>query len=87
LREKGIGEQVINAAIRQIFIGSALQFPYVEPDYFHELVYQRNPELKELNEGILKWFIDSATKTQRKKMKFLVLRHADPLQEQLNPEA
>jgi pyrroline-5-carboxylate reductase len=64
LREKGIGEKVINAAIRQIFIGSALQFPYAEPDYFHELVYQRNPGLKELNEGILKMFKNSATKTR-----------------------
>ncbi len=69
LREKGIGEKVINAAIRQIFIGSALQFPYAEPDYFHELVYQRNPGLKELNEGILKMFKNSATKTQRHKEK------------------
>jgi len=59
LREKGMGELVINAAVRQIFIGSALQFPFAESDYFLELVYQRNPGLRELNEGILKWFNES----------------------------
>ena len=56
LRKRGLKDQVIHAAIRQVFIGTALQFPYAEPDYFHELVYQRNPGLKELNENILKNF-------------------------------
>jgi pyrroline-5-carboxylate reductase len=51
-----IDTQIINAAIRQLFIGTARQFPYPSPDYFHNLVYQRNPGLKELNDEILKIF-------------------------------
>jgi hypothetical protein len=49
-----ISYSVIEAAVKQILTGTAGQFPYEEHDYFHDLVNQRNPGLKELNSEILK---------------------------------
>jgi len=54
LRSMDISYPVIEAAVKQILTGTASQFPYEEHDYFHDLVYQRNPGLKELNSEILK---------------------------------
>jgi hypothetical protein len=54
LNNLGLDRQVIHAAIQQGSIGSARQFPYAKPDYFHEWVYSRNPGLKEMNENLLK---------------------------------
>jgi hypothetical protein len=56
LRTMDIKHEIIKAAINQIFVGAAQQFPYPEPDYFQHLVYQRNPGLLALNEEILKIF-------------------------------
>ena len=56
LKDLNIQNQIIEAAVQQVFLGTAGQFPYRNPDYFHDLVYQRNPELKELNHEILKLF-------------------------------
>jgi pyrroline-5-carboxylate reductase len=56
LQNMNMKSHVVNAAIKQVFLGTAQQFPYLEPDYFHELVYQKIPELKGLNEEILKLF-------------------------------
>ncbi len=56
LQNMKMKSHVVNAAIKQIFLGTAQQFPYEEPDYFHDLVYQNIPELKGLNEEILKLF-------------------------------
>jgi hypothetical protein len=53
LRSLDIQFPIIEAAIKQVFVGSAGQFPYANPDYFHDLVYKRNPELKKLNQEIL----------------------------------
>ncbi len=54
LRKMKIKRQIIEVAIKQVFVGTAGQYPYEEPDYFHELVYKKNPGLKELNQDILK---------------------------------
>jgi pyrroline-5-carboxylate reductase len=56
LKDLNIQGQIIEAAVQQVFVGTAGQFPYRNPDYFHNLVYQRDPELKELNSEILKLF-------------------------------
>ncbi|MBW1802336.1 MAG: NAD(P)-binding domain-containing protein [Deltaproteobacteria bacterium] len=53
LRDMGLQKEVIRAAITQVFIGTAIQFPYANPDYFHDLVYGRNPGLRKSNEKLL----------------------------------
>jgi len=53
LKRMDIRGEVIEAAVKHVFLGTARQFPFLEPDYFHDLVYQRNPGLRELNREIL----------------------------------
>jgi pyrroline-5-carboxylate reductase len=53
LQSMDMGSHVINAAVKQVFLGTAQQFPFAKPDYFHDLVYQKTPGLKRLNEDIL----------------------------------
>lgn len=40
-----INEKVIHAAIKSVFTGTAAQFPYINPDYFHKLVFERHPDI------------------------------------------
>ena len=56
LKMQGLDDQVLQAAVKQVFVGTALQFPYAKPDYFHELVYERNPGLRSINENLLNPF-------------------------------
>ncbi|MBW2066860.1 MAG: NAD(P)-binding domain-containing protein [Deltaproteobacteria bacterium] len=56
LKDLNFPTPIIEAAVQQVFVGTAGQFPYRNPDYFHDLVYGRNPGLKELNQEILKFF-------------------------------
>ena len=53
LRHMGLQREVIMAAVKHVFIGTVQQFPYATTDYFHDLVYDRNPGLKESNEKLL----------------------------------
>lgn len=46
LSDNGIDNKVINAAVKGVLVGTSRQFPYENPDYFHELVYQIHPDIK-----------------------------------------
>ena len=56
LRSLDIQFPIIEAAIKQVFVGSAGQFPYANPDYFHDLVYKRKSRAKEAESGDIKAF-------------------------------
>lgn len=45
LKEMGYKESVIYAAVKSVFIGTAEQFPFLKPDYFHNMVYKNNPDI------------------------------------------
>ncbi len=45
LKKKGIAAAAIEAAIKGVFVGTVSQFPYDEPDYFHQLVFAKHANL------------------------------------------
>ena len=54
LRNMGLQREVIEAAVKHVFLGTVQHFPFEAPDYFIDLIYDRNPGLRESNETLLK---------------------------------
>ena len=46
LKASGIANPAVITSIRNVFLGTASQFPYQPSDYFHELIFARHPDLQ-----------------------------------------